>query len=148
MQSAPTSTTRKCYLPNNPRLQPTRRVPGLARELARMNLSLNYYTQWYWKIDLHNLLHFLSLRAHEHAQHEIRAYADVLIDQVVRPWVPITHAAFCDYRLNSRLLSEKSLQLIRALVAGRQTEVDSLRDESGLSRREWIDFMEILGFDG
>ncbi len=60
---------------------------GLARELARMNLPANIYTQWYWKVDLHNLLHFLRLRADSHAQYEIRAYADIMCD-ITRDWVP------------------------------------------------------------
>ena len=71
---------------------------GLARELARMNLTLNTYTQWYWKTDLLNLLNFLSLRADSHAQYEIRAYADVMIDSLKR-WTPITFDAFMDYRV-------------------------------------------------
>ena len=79
---------------------------GLARELARMNLSLNYYTQWYWKIDLHNLLNFLRLRADPHAQHEIRVYAQAILDLLVKPWVPLTHEAFLDYQLNAAARSK------------------------------------------
>ena len=71
---------------------------GIARELARMNLTLNTYTQWYWKIDLNNLLHFLKLRADAHAQYEIRVYADIILD-IVKKWVPITYEAFEDYRV-------------------------------------------------
>ena len=71
---------------------------GLARELARMNLTLNTYTQWYWKTDLLNLMNFLRLRADHHAQYEIRAYADVMLD-TVKKWVPITYEAFMDYRV-------------------------------------------------
>src|SRR5277367_340278 len=82
--------------------------PGLARELARMNLSLNFYTQWYWKVDLHNLLHFLSLRADPHAQYEIRAYADAMLDTAKR-WVPMTHAAFMNYRIGGAAISAKGL---------------------------------------
>src|SRR5690348_4141321 len=74
--------------------------PGLARELARINLSLNFYTQWYWKTDLHNLLHFLSLRADPHAQYEIRAYADTMLETVKR-WAPMAYDAFLEYRLNA-----------------------------------------------
>ena len=68
---------------------------GLARELARMNLTLNSYTQWYWKTDLLNLLNFLFLRADSHAQYEIRVYADIMLDTLKR-WVPITFDAFMD----------------------------------------------------
>ena len=71
---------------------------GLARELARMNLTLNTYTQWYWKTDLLNLMNFLRLRADHHAQYEIRAYADVMLNTLKR-WVPITYDAFMDYRV-------------------------------------------------
>src|SRR3546814_12627424 len=70
---------------------------GLARELARMNLTLNFYTQWYWKTDLLNLLHFLSLRADSHAQYEIRVYAEAMLDTVKR-WVPACHDAFIDLK--------------------------------------------------
>ena len=65
---------------------------GLARELARMNLTLNTYTQWYWKTDLLNLMNFLRLRADSHAQYEIRVYADIMLD-TVKKWVPITYDA-------------------------------------------------------
>ena len=73
---------------------------GLARELARIDLPLNFYTQWYWKVDLHNLMNFLALRADKHAQYEIRVYAELILEQIVKPWVPLTYQAFCDYRLN------------------------------------------------
>src|ERR1700677_4801137 len=70
---------------------PARR--GLARELARMNLTLNTYTQWYWKTNLHNLFHFLSLRADSHAQYEIRVYADEML-RMTEAWVPVAAASF------------------------------------------------------
>ena len=120
---------------------------GLARELARMNLSLNYYTHWYWKIDLHNLLNFLSLRAESHAQYEIRVYADVILEQIVKVWVPLTYEAFQDYRLNSALLSARSLSLVRALVSGRRKEAEALREGSGLQASEWSELMEVLGLE-
>ena len=85
---------------------------GLARELARMNLTLNYYTQWYWKIDLHNLLHFLALRADQHAQYEIRVYAEAILEQVVRPWVPLTYEAF------PRLPARQPSPLVKRLGGG------------------------------
>src|SRR5207302_2411631 len=89
--------------------------PGLARELARMNLSLNFYTQWYWKIDLYNLMHFLALRADPHAQYEIRAYAGAMLDAMQR-WVPLAHAAFVEYRMNAASLSATGLQVIRRML--------------------------------
>ncbi|HEX3863981.1 MAG TPA: FAD-dependent thymidylate synthase [Stellaceae bacterium] len=114
--------------------------PGLARELARMNLSLNYYTQWYWKSDLHNLLHFLSLRADPHAQYEIRAYAEAML-ATVECWVPLAHAAFVEYRMNAAHISATSLKVIRRLLAGDTVDQAS----SGLSPREWRELMATLG---
>ena len=113
---------------------------GLARELARMNLTLNTYTQWYWKIDLHNLLHFLSLRADPHAQYEIRVYADAMLDMVAR-WVPATHAAFMNHRMGGAHLSAAGLAVIKRLLAGE----DVVREDSGLSAREWRELMNLLG---
>ena len=113
---------------------------GLARELARMNLSLNYYSQWYWKIDLHNLLHFLSLRADDHAQFEIREYADVMME-TVKQWVPQTFAAFQDYRMAGANLSAKGLAVVKRMLAGD----DVTQEESGISKREWIELMAQLG---
>jgi thymidylate synthase (FAD) len=113
--------------------------PSLARELARINLTLGFYTQWYWKIDLHNLLHFLSLRADPHAQYEIRAYAEVMLDTLKR-WVPMTYAAFLEYRMNAALISAAGLMVIRRMIAGEP--VDQL--SSGLSPREWRELMAAL----
>lgn len=105
---------------------------GVARELARMNLPINIYTEWYWKIDLHNLLHFLHLRADDHAQYEIRVYAKSMLD-IVKKWVPITYEAFLDYRVNSVGLSAKSFNVIKKLLKGEKVDFT----ESGLSKREW-----------
>ena len=113
--------------------------PGLARELGRMNLSLNFYTQWYWKTDLHNLMHFLSLRADPHAQYEIRAYAEAMLGTLAR-WVPMTYAAFLEYRMNAALFSATGLSVIRRLLAGERVDQPS----SGLSAREWGELMAIL----
>ena len=113
---------------------------GLARELARMNLTLNTYTQWYWKVDLHNLLHFLSLRADPHAQHEIRVYADVMLDTVKR-WVPAAFNAFAEYRMGGAHLSAKGLAVVQRLIAGEKVDQPS----SGLSKREWGELMAALG---
>ena len=113
---------------------------GLARELARMNLPVNFYTQWYWKCDLHNLLHFLSLRADSHAQYEIRAYAETIL-QVVKRWVPLTAEAYEDYIAGGLRLSRHELEVVRRLLAGEQVE----QQESGLSQREWRELMAALG---
>jgi thymidylate synthase (FAD) len=113
---------------------------GLARELARMNLTLNTYTQWYWKTDLHNLFHFLRLRADAHAQYEIRVYAEAMLE-TVKAWVPLSHAAFCDYRLGAVTFSAKMLDLLRRMLAGEQID----QPTSGLSKREWTEMMASLG---
>ena len=114
---------------------------GLARELARMNLTLNTYTQWYWKTDLLNLLNFLSLRADSHAQYEIRAYADVMIDTLKR-WAPITFDAFMDYRGGGMELSGKGKVVIQKMMKGQKCDFES----SNLSKREWNELMESFGF--
>ncbi len=119
-------------------LDPSRQ--GLARELARMNLSLNFYTQWYWKIDLHNLLHFLWLRRDTHAQYEIRAYADVMLEMVAR-WVPLAYEAFMDYRAGGAQLSEQGLAVVRKLLAGEPVDQPS----SGMSKADWRELMTVLG---
>ncbi len=116
-------------------------APQVARELARMNLSLNYYTQWYWKIDLHNLLHFLSLRADAHAQYEIRVYADI-IGELTKAWVPHAYEAFDDYRVGGAHFSRAELDVLRALVKG--GDPDELLPKTGLSLRERKAFREVL----
>jgi len=113
---------------------------GLARELARMNLTLNVYTQWYWKTDLHNLLHFLSLRADPHAQYEIRTYAEAMLETVKR-WVPLVHDAFMQYRMGGVHLSEGGLAVVRKLLRGEAVD----QAASGLSAREWRELMAVLG---
>ena len=113
---------------------------GLARELARMNLSLNFYTQWYWKADLHNFMSFLRLRADPHAQYEIRAYADVMIDLLKR-WVPITHEAFMEHRFGAAQLSATAIQAVRRMIVGETLDQES----SGLTKREWGELCAVLG---
>ena len=113
---------------------------GLARELARMNLPLNIYTEWYWKCDLHNLLHFLSLRADPHAQHEIRVYADAMME-ALRAWVPITAEAFEDYRLGGVHLSRAGLEAVKRMIAGEKVSAKNC----GIAPREWRELMASLG---
>ena len=110
---------------------------GLARELARMNLTLNSYTQWYWKTDLLNLMNFLFLRGDSHAQYEIRVYAEKMLD-TVKKWVPITHAAFLDYRVGAAHLSSKGLKIIKSMINGNKVGYE----DSGLNKREWNELME------
>ena len=113
---------------------------GLARELARMNLTLNYYTQWYWKIDLHNLLHFLALRVDSHAQYEIRVYAQAMLD-VVKRWVPAAYEAFMNYRVGGAEISAKGLGVIKRMIAGEKVTQES----SGMSKGEWAELMAVVG---
>ena len=110
---------------------------GLARELARMNLTLNTYTQWYWKTDLLNLMNFLRLRADHHAQYEIRAYADAMLD-TLKKWVPITYEAFMDYRVGGTEVSAKGKIVIQKFIKGESVTIE----DSGLSKREWNELME------
>ena len=113
---------------------------GLARELARMNLPANIYTQWYWKVDLHNLFHFLRLRADAHAQYEIRVYAEAMC-KVVADWVPFAYRAFEDYRLGAVTLSAQMVDCLRRMLAGEEVT----QETSGLSAREWREFEGVIG---
>ena len=112
---------------------------GIARELARMNLSLNFYTQWYWKTNLHNLLNFLRLRADPHAQYEIRVYAEKLL-AITQKWVPLTFEAFEEYRLGAVTLSASAWRVVQDRLAGKSVSFE----ESGLSQREWAELMTAL----
>lgn len=112
---------------------------SLARELARMNLPLNFYTQMYWKIDLHNLMHFLTLRADSHAQYEIRVYAEVML-KILERWVPHTYEAYMQYRKEGARLSKNGLETVKKLLKGQQVT----QEESGMSKREWGEFSELL----
>ncbi|MEM6309902.1 MAG: FAD-dependent thymidylate synthase [Pseudomonadota bacterium] len=112
---------------------------GLARELARMNLPANIYTQWYWKVDLHNLLHFLRLRADAHAQYEIRVYADEMC-KLVADWVPFAYRAFEDYRMGGATLSATALDCLRRMLAGEAVT----QETSGMSKGEWREFQTLI----
>ena len=112
---------------------------GITRELARINLTLNHYTEWYWKINLHNLLHFLALRADNHAQYEIRVYAEVMLD-IVKAWVPFVYEAFIEHRKNGANISKTGLEIVRKMVKGEKVDQES----SGVSKREWDELMTIL----
>jgi thymidylate synthase (FAD) len=113
---------------------------GLARELARINLTLGTYTQWYWKTNLHNLMGFLRLRADSHAQYEIRVYAEVLVD-IMKRWVPLTHDAFLEHRLGAVTLSKTALEAVRKMVRGEAVD----QATSGLTVREWREVAGALG---
>ncbi|MAY86995.1 MAG: thymidylate synthase (FAD) [Pseudooceanicola sp.] len=113
---------------------------GLARELARMNLPANIYTQWYWKVDLHNLFHFLRLRADAHAQYEIRVYAEALCN-IVADWVPFAYRAFEDYRLGAVTMSAQMVTCLQRMLKGEAVD----EGNSGMSKREWREFQGMLG---
>jgi thymidylate synthase (FAD) len=115
-------------------------VEGIARELARINLPVSFYTQWYWKIDLHNLLRFISLRADAHAQYEIRVYAEALAD-LTRRWVPDVYEAFVDYQLEGASLSRMEMAALRLLLQGETPDLAAL----GLSAREQVEFKQRFG---
>ena len=115
---------------------------GLSRELARINLTLNTYTQWYWKIDLHNLLHFLYLREDSHAQYEIQAYAEIILNKIVKRWVPFTYSAFKEFQLESYNLSSNAIEVIKKKLCGKKVSYE----ESGLNKREWIELKNKFGF--
>lgn len=112
---------------------------GLARELARMNLPSNIYTQWYWKVDLHNLFHFLRLRADAHAQYEIRVYAEAICEMVA-DWVPLAYEAFEDYRMGGAQMSGKALGCLRRMLRGEEVT----QETSGMSKGEWREFMALI----
>jgi len=112
---------------------------GLARELARMNLPANIYTQWYWKVDLHNLFHFLRLRADAHAQYEIRVYADAIC-KIAADWVPFAFRAFEDYRMGAVTMSAQMVVAMRRMLKGEAVT----KETSGMSVREWREFEEVV----
>ena len=112
---------------------------GITRELARINLTLNHYTEWYWKINLHNLFHFVGLRADSHAQYEIRVYAHILLD-ILRAWVPYACEAFEEHQINGAHLSGKGIDVVRKLIQG----IEVSQEESGMNPREWAELMAVL----
>ncbi len=114
--------------------------PGLAREIARAVLPLNIYTEWYWKTDLHNLFQFIALRADPHAQYEIRAYAEILLE-VVRRWTPLAAEAFEQYRMKSAEFSKSAIDVLRRMLDGENIS----QEDSGMSPREWRELMSALG---
>ena len=112
---------------------------GIAREIARINLPVSNYTEWYWKINLHNLLHFLALRADPHAQYEIRVYAQAMLD-IVKAWVPYAYEAFEEHKMYATSISRKGMEVIRQMIAGKKIDQES----SGMSKREWAELMVSL----
>jgi thymidylate synthase (FAD) len=130
---------------------------GIAREQARKDLLLSTYTEAYWKIDLHNLLHFLALRMEQNAQYEIRCYANIIGREIVSRWCPIAWEAFEDYRINSMVFSKQELEIIKEIAGGRSsnaTEVakqfEWIKVEDGklkgnLERAEMEEKLEVLG---
>ena len=112
---------------------------GLTRELSRIVLPLNSYTQWYWKIDLHNFMHFLALRFDEHAQYEIRVYAEIMMN-IMKKWVPLTYEAFLKNRLDSLVLSSEAIEFIKNKLHGKSNK------ETKISKREVDELKRIFSF--
>ncbi len=112
---------------------------GLARELARIGLPQSVYTEWYWKIDLHNLLHFLSLRVDPHAQKEIRDFGEAML-RLIEPIVPLTVEAFRDYRM-------ESMQLTRLEIEALRSNSSELATENKREQQEWLEKRAKLGLD-
>ncbi len=112
------------------RVYDERILAGIAREQARKDLPLSTYTEAYWKIDLHNLLHFLELRMDEHAQYEIREYANIIGHKIVSKWCPLSWEAFLDYRLNAVQLSKIEFDVIMALISGNQKKALEILEKS------------------
>ena len=117
---------------------------GVARELARVVLPLATYTEWYWTVDLHNLIHLVGLRSDSHAQYEIREYSDVILHHILAAWVPLTYEAVMDYRMNAHAFSAGELGVLRGVLAGREGDLEAARAESGLTGREWREFVAAL----
>lgn len=116
----------------------------LARELARINLTINCYTQWYWKINLHNLLHFLTLRIDSHAQYEIRIYAK-LIAEILQGWCPITYQAWMDYQVNAISVSNKHKVMISNMINYiNENNPELIKKPEGMSKREHNEFLQSL----
>lgn len=113
------------------RVYEERIASGVAREQARKDLPLSTYTEAYWKVDLHNLLHFVSLRMDDHSQLEIRQYARVIGDEIVNAWCPITWEAFLDYRVNSLVLSSIETEIVRAITSGNMDGARAIAERHG-----------------
>jgi len=125
----------------NPKHNPY--VPGIARELARMVLPINFYTQWYWKIDLHNLFHFLSLRMDAHSQWEIQVYAKAMYE-LIKPYCPLACEAFEDYNLNGVHFSKQEFKILKDIMKTHDgfKDIDDCVNEVGLSKREAREFFD------
>lgn len=110
---------------------------GIARELARMCLPVNMYTEWYWKIDLHNLMHFIKLRIHPHAQYEIRVYAEALLE-IIKEWCPFVYGAFVEHVLEAKKLSKSQIDVVKLALKGKNLE------QGSLSKREFEELKAVF----
>lgn len=126
---------------------------GVAREQARKDLPLSTYTEAYWKVDLHNLLHFLELRMEINAQYEIRQYANTIFNEIIKRWVPLTHQAFIDYMLESVFFTGLEIRIIKEMILGSKEKIKGYYQEFGwlkedgsknLNNRELFEFEEKL----
>jgi thymidylate synthase (FAD) len=114
---------------------------GVSREMARMILPINLYTEMYWKIDLHNLLHYIRLRNHSHAQAEIQEYARAMLE-LITPYVPLTVEAFNDYIVNARTFSAKEMEILSDVLFGNIPVEILIEASESLSKTEAREFME------
>lgn len=112
----------------------------LTRELARINLPISVYTEFYWKINLHNLLHFVRLRADEHSQYEIRVYAQIILEKIIKPWVPIVYEAFINHQFGAKKISQKEIAVLKSFLQNKPLS----QKESGLSKRDWNTLIKIF----
>lgn len=122
---------------------------GIARELNRINLPVSAYTECYWKIDLHNLLHFLSLRCDPHAQYEIRVYAEIILHQIVKVWCPDIYEAFVEFNLNSKSFSATEMDMVKQMVSCLdKLTIPHFKNallSNGMSKREIDEFCNKVG---
>lgn len=117
---------------------------GMSLETARMELPVNYFTEFYWKIDGHNLLHFLSLRMDNHAQFEIRQYANTMAE-IVKVWIPFSWEAFVDYRYEAYTISRMEKEVLQALLSDvDETMLRTLLRAKGCAKREINDFLKVM----
>ena len=119
----------------------------VVREQARMVIPLNTYTEWYWKIDLHNLMHFLDLRCDSHAQQEIRVYADAILE-LIKPLVPWTIEAWQDYSAyrNGLILTGFEVAQLRRIISEKQLPAGKIDVDNQLEQMEWKNKAKKLGF--
>lgn len=123
---------------------------GVSREMARINLPLTLYTEFYWQMNLHNLLHFCSLRSDSHAQKQIRDYSDIILHEIIKEWCPHTYEAFIDYVMEADTFSKQEMKLMKAIIGNATTDpyrrqlIECAPLYKELSKREQDEFIKKL----